>query len=104
MLCFLTLFTHPVTPLVIVVKCTLLACVVVPPSAPVLYVTSATSSSILLHWKPGDHGNAAVTAYTLNYRRAHADLQELVLSRRTISHELKVRRHRARTVLLYDWL
>ncbi|XP_046679214.1 Down syndrome cell adhesion molecule-like protein Dscam2 isoform X7 [Homalodisca vitripennis] len=61
----------------------------VPPSAPVLYVTSATSSSILLHWKAGDNGNAAITAYTLNYRRAHADLEELTLSRRTTSYELK---------------
>ncbi|KAG8307164.1 hypothetical protein J6590_030102 [Homalodisca vitripennis] len=60
-----------------------------PPSAPVLYVTSATSSSILLHWKAGDNGNAAITAYTLNYRRAHADLEELTLSRRTTSYELK---------------
>lgn len=40
----------------------------VPPSAPMLYVTSATSSSILLHWKSGKTGGAAISGFTLNYR------------------------------------
>ncbi|XP_048515678.1 Down syndrome cell adhesion molecule-like protein Dscam2 isoform X2 [Athalia rosae] len=61
----------------------------VPPSAPVLYVTSSTSSSILLHWKPGNTGGAPLTGYTLHYRRTHGNLEELQLSRRATSHELK---------------
>jgi hypothetical protein len=40
----------------------------VPPGSPVLYVTSATSSSILMHWKSGPNGNAPITSYTLHYR------------------------------------
>ncbi|XP_053978100.1 cell adhesion molecule Dscam2-like isoform X7 [Hylaeus volcanicus] len=61
----------------------------VPPSAPVLYVTSSTSSSILLHWKPGHSGGAPLTGYTLHYRTTHGNLEELQLSRHATSHELK---------------
>lgn len=61
----------------------------VPPAAPVLYVTSATSSSILIHWKSGNNGNAPITSYTLHYKRVHGNLEELKLSRHTTSHELK---------------
>lgn len=61
-----------------------------PPSAPVLYVTSSTSSSILLHWKSGHNGGASLTGYTLHYRTAHGNLDELQLSRHATSHELKV--------------
>ncbi|XP_046465971.1 dscam family member AbsCAM isoform X1 [Neodiprion pinetum] len=61
----------------------------VPPSTPVLYVTSSTSSSILLHWKPGNTGGAPLTGYTLHYRRTHGNLDELQLSRRATSYELK---------------
>ncbi|XP_024945332.1 Down syndrome cell adhesion molecule-like protein Dscam2 isoform X13 [Cephus cinctus] len=61
----------------------------VPPSAPVLYVTSSTSSSILLHWKPGHNGGAPLTGYTLHHRRTHANLEELQLPRRATNHELK---------------
>lgn len=61
----------------------------VPPGSPVLYVTSATSSSILLHWKDSNNGNAPVTAYTLHYRRAQASLEDKRLSRHASSHELK---------------
>ena len=61
----------------------------VPPGPPVLYVTSATSSSILMHWKSGVTGNAQVTSYTLHYRRAHGNLEEMLLSRHASSHELK---------------
>ncbi|XP_069701681.1 cell adhesion molecule Dscam2 isoform X1 [Periplaneta americana] len=59
------------------------------PSSPMLYVTSATSSSILLHWKPGDNGAAPLSGYMLNYRRTHGDLEELTLPRRATSYELK---------------
>lgn len=61
----------------------------VPPSAPVLYVTSATSSSILLHWKCGFNGNAPIAGYTLYYRRASGNIEEMHLSRHASSHELK---------------
>nr|CAD7591924.1 unnamed protein product [Timema genevievae] len=61
----------------------------VPPAAPVLYVTSATSSSILLHWKAGDSGAAPISGFLLNYRRTLGNLQELHLPRRTSSYELK---------------
>nr|XP_031836500.1 Down syndrome cell adhesion molecule-like protein Dscam2 isoform X9 [Nomia melanderi] len=61
----------------------------VPPSAPVLYVTSSTSSSILLHWKAGHSGGAPLTGYTLHYRTTHGNLEELQLSRHSTSHELK---------------
>nr|XP_012139252.1 PREDICTED: Down syndrome cell adhesion molecule-like protein Dscam2 [Megachile rotundata] len=61
----------------------------VPPNAPVLYVTSSTSSSILLHWKPGHSGGAPLTGYTLHYRTTHGNLDELQLSRHATSHELK---------------
>lgn len=62
----------------------------VPPASPILYVTSATSSSILLHWKAGNTGGAPISGFTLNYRKIHGDLDELHLSRHASSHELKV--------------
>ncbi|XP_060535010.1 cell adhesion molecule Dscam2 isoform X1 [Cylas formicarius] len=61
----------------------------VPPSAPLLYVTSATSSSILLHWKPGSNGGAHISGFTLNYRKEHGNLDEIHLSRHATSYELK---------------
>lgn len=61
----------------------------VPPAAPVLYVTSATSSSILVHWKCGFTGNAPITGYTLYYRRSRGNMEEMHLSRHASSHELK---------------
>ncbi|XP_011496238.1 PREDICTED: Down syndrome cell adhesion molecule-like protein Dscam2 [Ceratosolen solmsi marchali] len=61
----------------------------VPPSAPVLYISSSTSNSILLHWKTGYNGGASLTKYTLHYRTAHGTLEEMQLSRRATSHELK---------------
>uniref|UniRef100_A0A8W7PSC8 Down syndrome cell adhesion molecule-like protein Dscam2 n=1 Tax=Anopheles coluzzii TaxID=1518534 RepID=A0A8W7PSC8_ANOCL len=61
----------------------------VPPGPPVLYVTSATSSSILLHWKIGSTGNAPITAFSLHYRRVHGNLEEMQLSRHASSHDLK---------------
>ncbi|KAL1130463.1 hypothetical protein AAG570_011711 [Ranatra chinensis] len=61
----------------------------VPPSAPILYVTSATSNTILLHWKANDNGGAPILGYTLTYRKTHEETKELSLSRRTLNHELK---------------
>lgn len=62
----------------------------VPPVAPLLYVSSATSSSILLHWKPGNEGGSPISGYSLNYRKEHGNLEELHLSRHAVSYELKV--------------
>lgn len=62
---------------------------VVPPSPPFLYVTSATSHSVLLHWKQGDDGAAQILGYTLYYKKAHGETEEITLSRRTTSYELK---------------
>ncbi|XP_041563869.1 Down syndrome cell adhesion molecule-like protein Dscam2 isoform X11 [Drosophila elegans] len=61
----------------------------VPPTSPTLYVTSATSSSILMHWKCGFTGNAPITGYTLFYRRTNGNTDEMQLSRHASSHELK---------------
>lgn len=61
----------------------------VPPGPPFLYVTSATSSSILMHWKDSSNGNAPITEYTLHYRKTHGNLEEKQLSRHATSHELK---------------
>ncbi|XP_011307192.1 Down syndrome cell adhesion molecule-like protein Dscam2 isoform X1 [Fopius arisanus] len=61
----------------------------VPPSAPVLYVTSSTSTSVLLHWKAGYNGGSPTTGYTLHYRTTHGNLDELQLPRRATNHELK---------------
>ncbi|XP_066599034.1 cell adhesion molecule Dscam2 isoform X3 [Prorops nasuta] len=61
----------------------------VPPNSPVLYVTSTTSSSILLHWKSGHNGGAPLTGYTLHYNTKDGNLHELELSRHATSHELK---------------
>lgn len=62
----------------------------VPPAAPLLYVTSATSSSVLLHWKAGKNGGAPLSGFTLNYRKKHGNLDEVHLSRHATSYELKV--------------
>jgi len=60
------------------------------PAPPILYVSSVTSSSILLHWKPGDSGSAPISSYTLNYRRTQGELEEITLPRRVTSYELQV--------------
>ncbi|KAL1516797.1 hypothetical protein ABEB36_000653 [Hypothenemus hampei] len=61
----------------------------VPPLAPLLYVTSATSSSILLHWKPGKNGGAPISGFILNYRKDQGNTEEVYLSRHATSYELK---------------
>jgi Down syndrome cell adhesion molecule-like protein 1 len=60
-----------------------------PPSQPMLYVTSATSTSILMHWKNTGNGNAPITAYTLHYKKSNGNLEELNLSKHANSYELK---------------
>lgn len=61
----------------------------VPPSSPVLYVTSATSSSIHMHWKIGSNGNAPITDYVIYYKRNIGNQQKKTLSRHISNHELK---------------
>ncbi|XP_045464515.1 Down syndrome cell adhesion molecule-like protein Dscam2 isoform X8 [Harmonia axyridis] len=61
----------------------------VTPSAPILYVASATSSSILLHWKPGSNGGAPISGFTLSFKKEHENLEEVALSRHATSYELK---------------
>ncbi|XP_025829144.1 Down syndrome cell adhesion molecule-like protein Dscam2 isoform X2 [Agrilus planipennis] len=61
----------------------------IPPEAPTLFVTSATSSSVLLHWKCGNTGGAPVSGLILSYRKEHGDLSEIRLSRHASSYELK---------------
>jgi len=62
----------------------------VPPSAPVLFVGLATSSSVLLHWKTADTGGAPITGYTLTYRRFNMDSNRIQIPRYDTSHDLKV--------------
>lgn len=61
----------------------------VPPSSPVLYVTSATSSSIHMHWKISSNGNAPITDYTIYYKSTIGHQQKKSLSRHITNHELK---------------
>ncbi|KAG5678293.1 hypothetical protein PVAND_007980 [Polypedilum vanderplanki] len=60
-----------------------------PPGQPMLYVTSATSTSILMHWKNTGNGNAKITSYTLNYKKFNGNLEEISLSKHANSYELK---------------
>jgi hypothetical protein len=60
-----------------------------PPVQPMLYVTSATSTSILMHWKNTGNGNAPITAYTLHYKKSNGNLEEISLSKHANSYELK---------------
>lgn len=61
-----------------------------PPTAPLLFVASATSTSLLLHWKVESNGRARVNSLTLNYRKEHGNLEEIILSKHLNSFELKV--------------
>lgn len=60
-----------------------------PPLQPMLYVTSATSTSILMHWKNTGNGNAPITSYTLHYKKSNGNTEELSLSKHANSFELK---------------
>jgi Down syndrome cell adhesion protein 1 len=60
-----------------------------PPGQPMLYVTSATSTSILMHWKNTGNGNAKITSYTLHYKKFNGNLEEITLSKHANSYELK---------------
>ncbi|XP_026686092.1 LOW QUALITY PROTEIN: Down syndrome cell adhesion molecule-like protein Dscam2 [Diaphorina citri] len=71
-------------------KITYVLLVQVVPSAPILYVASATSSSILLHWRVADDGGSPISGYLLSYKKSNGDLQQSVLHRKTVNYELKV--------------
>lgn len=62
----------------------------VPPSAPLLYISSSTSNSILFHWKITDNGDSPITSYTIRYKRSQDNQHQISLPRRSTSHELKV--------------
>ncbi|KAI5702043.1 hypothetical protein M8J75_016027 [Diaphorina citri] len=70
-------------------KITYVLLVQVVPSAPILYVASATSSSILLHWRVADDGGSPISGYLLSYKKSNGDLQQSVLHRKTVNYELK---------------
>ncbi|KAK7578218.1 hypothetical protein V9T40_010423 [Parthenolecanium corni] len=61
----------------------------VPPSAPLLYISSSTSNSILFHWKITDNGDSPITSYTIRYKRSQDNQHQISLPRRSTSHELK---------------
>ncbi|XP_046394996.1 Down syndrome cell adhesion molecule-like protein Dscam2 isoform X2 [Ischnura elegans] len=60
-----------------------------PPGAPSVYVTSTTTSSVVVHWKTGDTGAAPLTGFTLNYRRNHGEWEEAQIPRHSTSYQLK---------------
>ncbi|XKL60149.1 hypothetical protein PGB90_001165 [Kerria lacca] len=61
----------------------------VPPSAPLLYISSSTSNSILFHWKTTDNGDSPITSYTMRYKKSMENQYQIILPRRATSHELK---------------
>lgn len=52
----------------------------VPPNAPLLHATSATSNSINLQWKNGDDGGAPIRGYILHYKREFGEWEEAKVS------------------------
>lgn len=70
-------------------RITYLLFVQVPPSAPVLYVTSATSNTILLQWKLIFDGNSPLTGFFLYYKRSNTNVRDVFISRHSSSYELK---------------
>ena len=62
---------------------------IVPPSPPVLFVSSTTSNSIHLQWKPNDQGGSAIFSYVLTYRRIQGDSSDIAFPKRITTYELK---------------
>lgn len=60
----------------------------VPPISPILYVTSATTNTILIQWKLSFDGNSPLIGYMLYYKRANSNVNEVFLSRHSSSYEL----------------
>ncbi|XP_058789231.1 cell adhesion molecule Dscam2-like isoform X3 [Phymastichus coffea] len=60
----------------------------VPPAAPLLHATSATSNSINVQWKNGDDGGAPIRGYILHFKREYGEWEEIKLSHKSSSHQL----------------
>uniref|UniRef100_A0ABD2XLN9 Down syndrome cell adhesion molecule-like protein Dscam2 n=1 Tax=Trichogramma kaykai TaxID=54128 RepID=A0ABD2XLN9_9HYME len=60
----------------------------VPPAAPMLHATSATSNSINLQWKQGDDGGAQIRGYILHFKREFGEWEEVKLSHKVSSYQL----------------
>uniref|UniRef100_T1JAC9 Down syndrome cell adhesion molecule-like protein Dscam2 n=1 Tax=Strigamia maritima TaxID=126957 RepID=T1JAC9_STRMM len=59
-----------------------------PPVPPHVAVSSATSSSVTIHWKPGPDGGSAITGYSLTFKRDYAEWEEIQLNADRRSHVL----------------
>nr|XP_050864341.1 cell adhesion molecule Dscam2-like isoform X5 [Vespula vulgaris] len=60
----------------------------VPPAAPLLHATSATSNSINVQWKNGDDGGAPIRGYILHYKRESGEWEEVKVSHKMSSFVL----------------
>ncbi|XP_031783300.1 Down syndrome cell adhesion molecule-like protein Dscam2 isoform X4 [Nasonia vitripennis] len=60
----------------------------VPPAAPLLHATSATSNSINVQWKNGDDGGAPIRGYILHFKREFGEWEEIKLSHKSNSYQL----------------
>ncbi|XP_076619182.1 cell adhesion molecule Dscam2 isoform X3 [Colletes latitarsis] len=60
----------------------------VPPAAPSLHATSATSNSINVQWKNGDDGGAPIRGYILHYKRESGEWEEMKVSHKINSFVL----------------
>ncbi|XP_076760632.1 cell adhesion molecule Dscam2 isoform X4 [Xylocopa sonorina] len=60
----------------------------VPPAAPLLHATSATSNSINVQWKNGDDGGAPIRGYILHYKRESGEWEEVKVSHKINSFVL----------------
>ncbi|XP_034170921.1 cell adhesion molecule Dscam2 isoform X6 [Osmia lignaria lignaria] len=60
----------------------------VPPAAPFLHATSATSNSINVQWKNGDDGGAPIRGYILHYKRESGEWEEVKVSHKINSFVL----------------
>lgn len=59
-----------------------------PPAAPLLHATSATSNSINVQWKNGDDGGAPIRGYILHFKREFGEWEEIKLSHKSNSYQL----------------
>lgn len=59
-----------------------------PPAAPLLHATSATSNLINVQWKNGDDGGAPIRGYILHFKREYGEWEEIKLSHKSNSHQL----------------
>ncbi|XP_017765729.1 PREDICTED: Down syndrome cell adhesion molecule-like protein Dscam2 [Eufriesea mexicana] len=60
----------------------------VPPAAPLLHATSATSNSINVQWKNRDDGGAPIRGYILHYKRESGEWEEVKVSHKVNSFVL----------------